>query len=156
MEDPEVKPPRLKLLNIIMLAIALSAISFSVALTWKFQKSAKNDLDVELAEGSRMENEAHQFLMIGPVLVSLGSAAQGKTLRLEGYIEVPNQFLEDVKSQLPRLLDSINLYLRAIESQELEDPSALLRIRMHVLKRVQAIVGNDRASDFLISKFVIG
>lgn len=156
MEDLEVKPSRLKLLNIIMLAIALSASSFAGVLTWKLQKSANYELAAKLPKESRIENEEYQFLLIGPVLVSLGSAGQGQTLRLEGYIEVPSQFLADVESQLPRLLDSINLYLRALESQELEDPSALLRIRMHVLKRVQAIVGSDRASDFLISKFIIG
>ena len=56
---------------------------------------------------------------------------------------------------MPRILDMLNGYLRAVAVNELERPAALVRIRSHLLRRVQIITGEGRIRDFLITEFVL-
>jgi flagellar FliL protein len=56
---------------------------------------------------------------------------------------------------MPRILDVLNGYLRAIDIAQLEDPSALLRIRAHMLRRIQIVTGEGRVRDLLITEFVL-
>ncbi len=49
----------------------------------------------------------------------------------------------------------LNSYLRAVEVRQLEDPSALLRLRAQMLRRVQIVTGEGRVRDLLISEFVL-
>ena len=55
----------------------------------------------------------------------------------------------------PRILDVLNGYLRAVEVAELEDPSALVRLRAQMLRRIQVVAGEGRVNDLLISEFVL-
>ena len=51
---------------------------------------------------------------------------------------------------MPRIQDVLNSYLRAVEVRQLEDPSALLRLRAQMLRRVQIVTGEGRVRDLLI------
>ena len=53
------------------------------------------------------------------------------------------------------ILDVLNGYLRAVEMRELEDPSALVRLRAQMLRRVQIVTGEGRVRDLLVTEFVI-
>ncbi len=56
---------------------------------------------------------------------------------------------------LPRVLDVTNTYLRAVEVSQLEDPAALIRIRSHLLRRIQLVTGEGRVNDLLITEFIL-
>jgi len=49
----------------------------------------------------------------------------------------------------------INTYLRAIDPSDLEDPTALLRLRAQLLRRLQMVAGEDLVNDFLITEFIL-
>jgi flagellar FliL protein len=94
------------------------------------------------------------FVPIDPMIVSLPSPATSKHLRFRAELEVPTVFRPDVEKLLPRVVDVLNSYLRALEISDLEDAAALTRLRAQMLRRVQVVVGQERVNDLLIMEFV--
>jgi flagellar protein FliL len=70
-------------------------------------------------------------------------------------LEVSGPHSAEVTLLKPRILDVLNSYLRAVEVAELEDPSALVRIRAQMLRRIQIVTGEGRVRDLLITEFVL-
>ncbi len=95
------------------------------------------------------------FVPIEPMVVSLGPQAGGRFLHFTAQVEVNKANEPDVILLLPRILDVLNGYLRAVETKELEDPTALVRLRSQMLRRVQIVTGEGRVRDLLVTEFVI-
>lgn len=95
------------------------------------------------------------FVPIQPLVVSLGPEAGGRFLHFTAQVEVNELYEADVTLLLPRILDVLNGYLRAVSTAELEDPAALVRLRSQMLRRVQLVSGDGRVRDLLVTEFVI-
>ena len=95
------------------------------------------------------------FVPVDPVMISLGAAAQNRHLRMVSQLEVGKAYVAEVTMLLPRVLDVTNTYLRAVEVSQLEDPAALIRIRSHLLRRIQLVTGDGRVNDLLITEFIL-
>jgi flagellar FliL protein len=68
---------------------------------------------------------------------------------------VDKPMVAEVTLLLPRIMDVLNSYLRAVDVAQIEDPSALIRIRAHMLRRIQIVTGEGRVRDLLITEFVM-
>jgi flagellar FliL protein len=95
------------------------------------------------------------FVPVTPVVISLGGASSSRHLRMTAQLEVGPTFAAEVAHLMPRILDILNGYLRAVEVAELENPSALVRIRAQLLRRIQIVTGEGRVRDLLITEFVL-
>lgn len=95
------------------------------------------------------------FVDIDPMTISLSPPAHSKHLIFRAKLEVPSQYEEDVALLLPRVVDVLNGYLRALEVGDLESPAALTRLRAQMLRRVQIVTGQGRVKDLLIMEFVL-
>jgi flagellar FliL protein len=95
------------------------------------------------------------FVPIEPVTISLGKAAENHHLRFTAQLEVTKETAEEVTGLVPRILDVLNGYLRALEVAELEDPDALVRLRSQMLRRIQIVTGEGRVRDLLVTEFVL-
>lgn len=95
------------------------------------------------------------FVPIDPIVVSLGTDPSGRYLHFTAQLEVAKLSQPDVLLILPRIVDVLNSYLRAVEVKELEDPTALVRLRAQMLRRVQMVSGEGRVRDLLVTEFVI-
>jgi flagellar protein FliL len=95
------------------------------------------------------------FVPIDPLIVSLGTSGRARHLRFSSQLEVSKAHQEEVTMLMPRILDVLNGYLRAVEVAELEDPSALIRLRAQMLRRVQIVSGEGRVRDLLVTEFVL-
>ena len=95
------------------------------------------------------------FIALDPMTISLGRASEGRHLRFTSNIEVPSNQEDNVRKVLPRIVDVLNGYLRALRMEDLEDPATLVRIRAQMLRRIQVITGPDAVSDLLIVEFVL-
>jgi flagellar FliL protein len=95
------------------------------------------------------------FVAVDPMTISLGSSSSNKHLRFRAHLEVPTQHQADVEHLLPRVVDVLNGYLRAVETKDLESPSALSRLRAQMLRRVQIVTGTGRVNDLLVMEFVL-
>lgn len=95
------------------------------------------------------------FVPVDPVVISLGPSARNRHLRMTAQLEVDKPHAAEVTLLLPRILDVLNGYLRAIEIAQIEDPAALVRIRAQLLRRIQMVSGEGRVRDLLITEFVL-
>ena len=93
------------------------------------------------------------FVALDPMIISLG-ANGARNLRFSAQLEVPKASATEVEHLKPRVMDVLNGYLRAVELRDLEDPTALMRLRAQMLRRVQVVTGEGRINDLLIIEFV--
>lgn len=95
------------------------------------------------------------FVPVDPVVISLGPAASSRHLRFTAQLEVSSAHADEVKAMMPRVLDVLNSYLRAVAVTDLEEPSAMARLRAQMLRRVQIVTGEGRVRDLLVIEFVL-
>ena len=95
------------------------------------------------------------FIPIEALVINLGESANARHLRFQAQIEVNGSHAEEVQSILPRIVDVLNSYLRAVSIEEIEDRSALVRLRAQMLRRIQLVAGAGRVRDLLIMEFVL-
>ncbi len=95
------------------------------------------------------------FVPVESVIISLGPASRAGHLRMTSQLEVEKSLAAEVTLVMPRILDVINGYLRAVEVSQLEDPTALVRLRAQMLRRIQTVTGEGRVRDLLITEFVL-
>ena len=93
------------------------------------------------------------FVPIEPMVVTVGISGK-QQLRFQAELEVTPESGEAVALLMPRILDVLNGYLRAVEIGELENPSALIKLRAQMLRRVQLVTGDGHVRDLLITEFV--
>ncbi|TDT73868.1 flagellar FliL protein [Litoreibacter halocynthiae] len=96
---------------------------------------------------------AISFVPINPIVVTVGRSGN-RQLRFRAELEVAPERTEDVALLMPRILDVLNGYLRAVDLSELENPASLIRLRAQMLRRVQIVTGTGHVRDLLITEFV--
>lgn len=95
------------------------------------------------------------YVPIEPMVVAVGPQPGGRYLQFTAQLEVQKGHEEETLHIMPRVMDVLNGYLRAVETRDLEDPMALVRLRAQMLRRVQMVTGEGRVRDLLITEFVI-
>lgn len=95
------------------------------------------------------------YLEVTPLVVSLGEGATGAHLRFSAQLEVGAGHEGEVAQVMPRVVDVLNSYLRALDMSDLSDSAALMRIRAQMLRRIQIVTGGERVRDLLIMEFVL-
>jgi flagellar FliL protein len=95
------------------------------------------------------------FVPVDTLVISLGPGAGSRHLSFSAQLEVARGYEEEVRTILPRVVDVLNGYLRAVDVAELEDPSSLMRLRAQMLRRIQIVTGEGRVRDLLIMEFVL-
>lgn len=95
------------------------------------------------------------FVPVEPMVISLSPAANNRHLRFRAQLEVPSRYASDVEMLMPRVVDVLNGYLRALEIRDIENAAALTRLRAQMLRRVQIVAGPGRINDLLIMEFVL-
>jgi flagellar FliL protein len=99
--------------------------------------------------------ESVGFVALEPIIVALPRGASARNLRFVGQLEVVPEHADEVVSLMPRILDVLNTYLRAVEVADLEQPAATVWLRAQMLRRIQVVTGEGRVRDLLITEFVL-
>ena len=154
-EDPPKKGKGGLLIGLV-LALAMGGGGFFAGSTGLLSSTGSEPAESEDTEAMQPSTkEKVAFVEIEPVLIALARESSRKHLRFRGHIEVNGDYQEEVQEMMPRILDVLNSYLRAVEVRQLEDPSGLLRLRAQMLRRIQVVSGEGRVKDLLISEFVL-
>lgn len=151
-EEAPKKKSKKPLLIGAVLALVLGGAGFFV--TWSGMLFGGGEEEAHTEEGAAPLPEI-AFVPIETVTISLGEASQAGNLRLTSQLEVNKMYTEEVTLLMPRILDVINSYLRAVDVAQLEDPKALVRLRAQMLRRVQTVTGEGRVRDLLITEFIL-
>lgn len=94
------------------------------------------------------------FVPVEPLIIPLGHSP-GTNLRFRAQLEVRGSYSEEVEKLMPRVVDVLNSYLRAVDIKDLQNNASLVRLRAQMLRRVQVVTGGDRVRDLLIMEFVL-
>jgi flagellar FliL protein len=154
--DAEAAPRRkskLPLILGIVLALAGGGGGFYAVQSGLILGSGGDDAEEAEIEVPPMPDVA--FVPIDQLVVNLGGESSRRHLRFAAQIEVEGAHLEEVRTLTPRIVDVLNSYLRAVDIAEIEDRSALVRLRAQMLRRVQLVAGAGRVRDLLIVEFVV-
>lgn len=95
------------------------------------------------------------FVPLDPIMISLPPGASARHLRFSGQLEVEPGLAAEVVTLMPRILDVLNTYLRAVDVRELEQPASIARLRAQMLRRIQVVTGEGRVRDLLITEFIL-
>jgi flagellar FliL protein len=95
------------------------------------------------------------FVPMDPIMISLNPGGTARHLRFSGQLEVAPEDAATVAALMPRVLDVLNTYLRAVQARDIEDPAALARLRAQMLRRIQVVTGDGQVRDLLITEFVL-
>lgn len=156
---PEGDPPKKSKMPLILgLVLALAGGGGGFYATWSGMILAGGEEKAEASEKSEEEKDPFAdiaFIEVEPMVISVDSQPERRLLRFRAQLEVPKSHEADVTKLLPRVVDVLNSYLRALEVADLEDQAALTRLRAQMLRRVQVVTGSDRVNDFLIMEFVL-
>lgn len=113
------------------------------------------EAEAEKTEKVMVAELTTEFLPLDQLIISLGSDARAKHLQFTAQLEIDPLHREEVTTILPRVLDVLNTYLRAVDERDLESPTAMTRLRAQMLRRVQIVTGVGRVKDLLITEFVL-
>lgn len=98
---------------------------------------------------------APSFVALEPLTVSLGPEARARHLRVAVQLEVAVGAEKAVGDVVPRVVDVLNTFLRAVDEREFEMPRAMARLRVQMLRRVQLVAPPGAVHDVLIQEFVL-
>ncbi|NBE07369.1 flagellar basal body-associated FliL family protein [Paragemmobacter ruber] len=94
------------------------------------------------------------FLPVAPVTISMPGLASDSHLRFTAQLEVVSAHAGEVELLMPRIVDVLNGYLRAVQPASLQEAGALIRIRAQLLRRIQIVTGEGRVRDLLVTEFL--
>lgn len=156
-EDPQNAAPKKKskkpLIIGLVLALLLGGGGFYATWSGLILGAGGADHATSEAEVGALPDIA--FVPVDPLVITLGSGAEVRHLRFTSQIEVAAPYAAEVQMLLPRIVDVLNGYMRAVDVAQLEDPAALVRIRAHLLRRIQIVTGEGRVRDLLVTEFVL-
>jgi len=156
MSDPDIvsdKPSKSPLLIGALLTVLGAAGGFYA--TWSGLILAAESPASPQPEKEGVAEEKAVFVSVDPLTVSLGNSANATHLRFRADLEVVGAHKAEVTQLLPRVVDVLNSYLRALEPADIEDRGALSRLRGQMLRRVQVVVGQGKVNDLLVMEFVL-
>lgn len=152
-EDPQTKKSKTPLFIGLVLAIAGGGGGFYA--TSSGMIFGGESIKEEMSEDKSTLVPDVAFVAMEPIVISLPPNARSKHLMFRAQLEVPKNYKADVEKLLPRVVDVLNSYLRALELADIEAPAALARLRAQMLRRIQVVAGQERVNDLLVMEFVL-
>ncbi|MDU8910787.1 flagellar basal body-associated protein FliL [Aestuariicoccus sp. MJ-SS9] len=147
------KPSKLPLVLGLVLAMAGGGGGFYAAQSGLLSGSGGMDMPQAAPRADALPDV--RFVPIPALVISLPPSAGAEFLRFRAELEVPRQYASEVESIVPRVVDVLNSYLRAIEPGDVVQPGALIRLRGQMLRRVQLVTGEGRVNNLLVMEFVL-
>lgn len=101
------------------------------------------------------EDMITSFVPLEPIVINLPEGSDARHLLFRAELEVDPSHTDAVIAVLPRIVDVLNGYLRSVTLEELQDPTALFRLRAQMLRRVKVVTGDEHVKNVLIMEFVL-
>lgn len=95
------------------------------------------------------------FVVLNPMVVSISPIGRSKHLKISMVLETDDDGAAELLDHGFYIQDALNTFLRSVDSEVLEDPAAMSRLRAQVLRRVRAIVPDANIQNVLITEFVL-
>lgn len=154
-EEPPKKKSKLPLLLGLVLALVLGGGGFYAVYSGMILGA--KDAGAHTAEAGPKAGPLPDvaFVPIDPLVINLGQSGGNRHLKFRAQLEIDPSHESTVTELLPRVIDVLNGYLRAVSMADLEEPTALIKLRAQMLRRVQIVTGEGRVRDLLVMEFVL-
>ncbi|MFA3919240.1 flagellar basal body-associated FliL family protein [Ruegeria hyattellae] len=158
-EEPT-KPGKMGLVMAVLLAVVGAGTGFFLASSGKVPLLGGKKTEQAHVEAAGHVSKSYAdvkvvFVDLPPVLISLESKRGTRHLRFHAQVEVETKYQTDVEAIIPRIVNVMNSYLRALSLAELQDPLALPRLRAQLLRRLSIVSGEGRVRDLLVMEFIL-
>ncbi len=150
-EEPK-KGSKLPLIIGLVLALAGGGGGFFAVQSTGAVDEVSKDVTQEPIYG---DAEEVAFVALDPLVISIQGNNGRDHLRFSAQLEVAPEYAAEVETMKPRIVDVLNGYLRAVRVEDIEEPTALLQIRSHMMRRIDIVVGDGKVHDLLIMEFVL-
>ncbi|MEO1611086.1 MAG: flagellar basal body-associated FliL family protein, partial [Pseudomonadota bacterium] len=100
--------------------------------------SSPEAVEEEEAKPAAPVNEV-AFMQLDEMVVPLAPTARSRILVFGASLEVEPEALPEIEKLRPRLMDVLNTYLRVVDHEALEDPSAMPLLRARLLRRLSVV-----------------
>lgn len=154
-EEPKKKSSRLPLIVGLVLCVAGGAGGYFAVASGLFGGGHGATADATHEGVAPAPLAPASFVALDPLTISLPPRSDRNHLRFTAQLDVAPAYRKEVEAIRPRIMDVLNEYLRAVELSDIEDPSALVRLRAQMLRRLQVVAGDGRINDLLIMEFVL-
>ena len=95
------------------------------------------------------------YVQLDTLVISLGPESRADHLKVGLVIEAEPGRADEVEAVMPRLVDVLNVFLRAVDERDFEVPRSMERLRAQMLRRVQLVAPEGAVRDLLIQEFVL-
>lgn len=97
------------------------------------------------------------FVDLPDILVNLKSSnKRPRFLKLKVTLEVKDgRTADQVKTLTPRIMDSFQLYLRALDADEIQGSNGMLTLKEELLARINQAVAPNRINDVLLKEILV-
>ena len=155
-ETPE-DPPKKQGKALIFISIPLSLV-IGAGLFWGItqympQSGESHTTDQQVVSSYAIDDL--EFVTVDPIVVSMNRGDTKHHLRFKAELEVPAKHQRDVEKLMPRVVDVFNAFLRALDWDDMEHPTALHRMRAQMLRRAKIVLGDTKVNDLLVTEFVL-
>ncbi|NHX27474.1 flagellar basal body protein FliL, partial [Escherichia coli] len=120
-EETPKKRSKLPLVLGLVLAIALGAGGFFAMYSGMLMGGGHADMVATSEDHAGPLDRNMAFIPLEPLIVSLGPGSANRHLKFAAQLEVAAAHEDDVTHLVPRVLDVLNGYLRAVDVHDLED-----------------------------------
>lgn len=110
--------------------------------------------DGDLAK-ARHPGAAAAYVALDPMVISLGPQSRARHLKVVLVVETGLGREAEVEMVRPRIVDMLNVFLRAVDEREFELPRAMERMRAQMLRRVQLVAPEGAVLDLLVQEFIL-
>jgi flagellar FliL protein len=95
------------------------------------------------------------YVALEPLVLSLGPDSASRHLKVSLVVETAAGREAEVEAARPRIVDMLNVFLRAVDAREFEIPRSMERLRAQMLRRVQLVAPEGAVLDVLVQEFVL-
>jgi flagellar FliL protein len=108
------------------------------------------------AEPAKAEKtEEYTYVELPEIIITIGSEPADRFLKINLSIISTKDGAKSVTERSPVLIDSFNMYLRAIELASFEDPGFYSKLREQLTYRSELILGAETSKGVLITEFLL-
>ena len=109
----------------------------------------------EAAGISPVPRPAAAFHALPEMVIPLGNAVSSQYLRAKLFIEASPAAVELLRQAEPRVMDTLNIFLRAVDEQDLASVSVMESLRAEMLHRVRLATGIEGIHAVLIGELLL-
>jgi len=95
------------------------------------------------------------FHPLPEIVIPIGNTGASRYLRAKLHLEIEPSAVELLRRTEPRIVDTLNIFLRAVDERDLSSIRAMENLRAEMLRRVRLVTGADAVHAVLIGEFLL-